>query len=407
MRPRDTRLNAFLPEEKVVAASPATGAADQPLALPVSALIAAVNATLDEPRFADVWVRGEVSGFRPASSGHWYFDLKDENAVLNVAMFAGSNRLMRFRPEDGMEVLVRGKVAVYSARSTLQIVAKDMRPVGAGALQVAFEQLKRRLAAEGLFDQSRKRSLPQYPRRVGVVTSLGAAALRDIIRVAVERNPGIQLLISPARVQGDGAASEIANAISRLNATDCEVMIVGRGGGSIEDLWAFNEEVVVRAIAASHMPVVSAVGHETDFTLSDLAADLRAATPSNAAEIIVPDADEIVANLDDADARMAGVLERLVPDLRQRLDDLASRSHEGVKRAILRERELLAVNVARLDALSPLATLARGFSVVKGADGKVVRSYTKAPAGAGITVHLADGSLDAKVTRSSKKEGSP
>lgn len=401
MPPRDTRLNAFLPEEKSV---PTTIVSDTPAALPVSALIAAVNATLDDPRFTDVWVRGEISGFKAAPSGHWYFDLKDENAVLNAAMFAGANRSMRFRPEDGMEVLVRGKVGVYSQRSTLQIVARDIRPVGAGALQVAFEQLKRRLAAEGLFDASRKKQLPQHPRRVGIVTSLNAAALRDVVRVATQRDPGIQLLISPARVQGEGAAAEIANAIGRLNATDCDVMIVGRGGGSIEDLWAFNEEVVVRAIAASRIPIVSAVGHETDFTLADLAADLRAATPSNAAEIIVADAEEILAGLDDADARMAGVLERLVPDLRQRVDDLATRSHDGVKRTLVRERERLALNGARLDALSPLATLARGFSVVKAADGKVVRSVAKAPVGSDIEVHVADGTLGARITKATRKE---
>jgi exodeoxyribonuclease VII large subunit len=395
---RNTRLNAFLPGEE--AEPPAVVEAPT---LSVSALVAVVNGTLEEPRFTDVRVRGEVSGLKVSSSGHWYFDLKDDGAVLNVAMFASDNRAVRFTLENGMELVARGRVAIYPARSALQLVARDLRPVGAGALQLAFDQLRRRLAAEGLFDAARKRRLPEHPQRVGIVTSLNAAALRDILRVATSRHPGVHLLVAPARVQGEGASLEIAAAIARLASTDCDVLIVGRGGGSAEDLWAFNEEPVVRAIVASRVPVVSAVGHESDVTLADLAADVRAATPSNAAELVVPDADELLAARDEREARLSAVVGRLVPELRQRVDDLDARGADATRRALAREREMLSVQAARLDALSPLATLARGFGVVR-RDGRVVKSVAKAPPGSDVEVTLADGTLDARVVASRKKE---
>ena len=410
---RELRLTSFGKEEAApvqvtplqvdpLPASPAKDGA--PPARTVTEVVAAVNrAVASDPSLASVWVRGEVSGFKRASSGHWYFDLKDGGALLNAAMFRGANARVRFEPHDGMEVLVRGKVAVYGARSTVQIVAEEMRPVGIGELALRFEQMRRRLEAEGLFDPRRKRPIPEHPRRVGIVTSLQAAALRDLVRVATERHPGIQLLVCNARVQGEGAAEEIARAIVRLNQdASCDVLIVGRGGGSVEDLWAFNEEAVVRAVAASRIPVVSAVGHETDVTLCDLAADLRAATPSNAAELVVPDAEAILDALDDHESRALAALDRLVPDLRQKVDELSERAGDAVRRSHEKECDLLSAHAARLQALSPLAVLARGFAVAR-KDGRILRSARDAPAGTPIEVVLPDGTLEATVDR--HKEG--
>ena len=393
---REPNLHAFTPPETAV---PVRAVPAEPDARSVSQVVAAVNAAIGaDASLANVWVRGEISGFKAAASGHWYFALKDEGAVLNAAMFRGANGRVKFRPEEGMEVLARGRVQVYADRSNLQIVLEELRPVGAGELALRFEQLKRKLEAEGLFAAARKRPLPPHPRVVGIVTSLQAAALRDMVRVATERHPGIRIVVAPARVQGDGAAEEIAAGIARLNArSDVDVLIVGRGGGSIEDLWAFNEEAVVRAVAGSRIPVVSAVGHETDFTLCDLAADRRAATPSNACEIVVPDADALLAQLDDADARMAAALDRLVPDLEQKVDAFEERAHDAMRRAVQLARERLSADAARLDALSPLAVLGRGYAVAR-KGGKAVRSVDDAAAQDDITLTLADGELDAKVT---------
>ncbi|HUR70173.1 MAG TPA: exodeoxyribonuclease VII large subunit [Candidatus Thermoplasmatota archaeon] len=379
---------------------------DGPPARTVSELILHVNGLMaGDPSLATAWVRGEISGFKPASSGHWYFDLKDDRGVLAAAMFRGSNARVKFQPQDGMEVLARGKVQVYGDRSKLQIVVDELRPVGAGELALRFEELKRKLAADGLFAQARKRPIPPFPRAVGIVTSLQAAALRDMVRVATARHPGVRLVVVPARVQGDGAAAEVAAGIARLNAqAQVDVIIVGRGGGSVEDLWAFNEEAVVRAVAGSAIPVVSAVGHETDFTLCDLAADLRAATPSNACELVVPDAAELQAKLYLGQARMAAALERLVPELRQRLDELERRSVDGVLRTLAKERELLAAHAARLDALSPLATLDRGYAVVRKGE-HTLRSAKALREGDELTLTMMDGDVDAKVTGTRTKPG--
>ena len=402
---REIRLTTFGAKEEPAPVQVNRSSAEGPPARSVTEVVAAVTRAISgDPSLADAWVRGEVSGFKRASSGHWYFDLKDGTALLNAAMFRGANQRVRFEPQDGMEVLVRGKVSVYAGRSAVQVVAEEIRPVGVGELALRFEQLKRRLEAEGLFDPRRKREIPPYPRRVGIVTSLQAAALRDIVRVATERHPGIQLLVCNARVQGEGAAQEIARAVARLNAdATCDVLIVGRGGGSVEDLWAFNEEAVVRAVAASAIPVVSAVGHESDVTLCDLAADLRAATPSNAAELVVPDAESILDALDDHESRALAALDRLVPDLRQRVDDLAERAGEAVKRGHAREKDLLAAQAARLHALSPLAVLARGYAVAR-RDGRVLRTVDDAPPGSRVEVVLKDGRLDATVDARQKEE---
>jgi exodeoxyribonuclease VII large subunit len=272
--------------------------------LTVSELTAQVRGAL-EGRFASVWVEGEISNFRQAASGHWYFTVRDDAAQLRATCFRGVNSRIRFRPSDGLLVRARGRLTVYEPRGEYEILVEALDPVGAGALRVAFEQLKERLAAEGLFDESLKRELPVLPRRVGVVTSPTGAALRDIIRTVERRTRTVSLLVAPTRVQGEGAGAEVARAIRSLNehhlravesgTTDeqLDVIIVGRGGGSSEDLWAFNEEEVARAIRASRVPVISAVGHETDFTIADFAADVRAATPTAAAEIVAEREDEI------------------------------------------------------------------------------------------------------------------
>jgi exodeoxyribonuclease VII large subunit len=272
--------------------------------LTVSELTMQVRGAI-ESRFASVWVEGEISNFKQAASGHWYFSVRDEGAQLRATCFRGVNCRIRFRPSDGLLVRVRGRMTVYEPRGEYELMVEALDPVGAGALRVAFEQLKERLAAEGLFDEALKRELPLLPRRIGVVTSPTGAAVRDIIRTIERRTRTVSVLLAPTRVQGEGAGREIAQAIQTLNAhhlrsleegrrEEClDVIIVGRGGGSTEDLWAFNEEEVARAIRASLLPVISAVGHETDFTISDFAADVRAATPTAAAEIVAEREDEI------------------------------------------------------------------------------------------------------------------
>jgi exodeoxyribonuclease VII large subunit len=285
-------------------------------ALSVTQLVRMVREAL-EARFDDCWVTGEISNARFAPSNHFYFTLKDANASIGVVMFASARRRLRFTPADGMKVVVRGRVNIYETRGTLQFYADEMEPRGVGALQVAFEQLKKRLSAEGLFDGARKRALPFLPRTIGIVTALGGAGLHDILRVLLERFPNLHVIIRPARVQGDGSAFEIAEAIDDLNRHGrAEVIIVGRGGGSLEDLWAFNEEVVARAIHRSRIPIVSAVGHEIDFTIADFAADKRAPTPTFAAQLVVPAKAELR-------GQVALLENRLHTAMRQALEDLA------------------------------------------------------------------------------------
>jgi exodeoxyribonuclease VII large subunit len=289
--------------------------------LSVSELTARIKILL-EGQFLELWIEGEISNFRRHSSGHWYFTLKDEGAMLRCASFRMQNRLIRFTPEDGLTVRAHGRLSLYEARGEYQLIVEYMEPVGIGALQLGFEQLKRRLAAEGLFDMERKRQLPLLPRCIGIVTSPTGAAVRDILRVIRRRNEAMNVLIAPARVQGEGAAREIARAIELLNEREeIDVIIVGRGGGSIEDLWCFNEEAVARAIFNSRAPVISAVGHETDFTIADFVADLRASTPSVAAEIVTTARDEI-------SARILGLKEDMTTTMRYRLLELRNRVQE-------------------------------------------------------------------------------
>lgn len=291
----------------------------------VAALTAALR-TLVESEFPEVWVEGELSGARIWNTGHLYFTLKDAQAQIKGVMFRTSLRLLKFKPEDGQRVVARGRLSVYDPRGEYQLICEFLEPQGLGALQLAHEQLRTRLAAEGLFEQARKRPLPALPRRIGIVTSRDGAALRDIIRVLRRRYPNAHLVIAPARVQGEGAAGEIARALRLIGRIDgVDVVIAGRGGGSIEDLWAFNEEIVARAIAACPVPVISAVGHETDVTIADFVADLRAPTPSAAAELVVGRKDEFVGRIDAVARRVHGAMRSRLQRLDGRLHQLAAR----------------------------------------------------------------------------------
>ena len=293
--------------------------------LSVSELSARLRGVIEEA-FAEVWVEGEISNGRAWNSGHFYFTLKDAGAQMKGVMFRSTLRYLKFKPEDGLHVVARGRISLYEPKGEYQLVCEHMEPVGFGPLQLAFEQLKKKLAAEGLFDEARKRPLPTLPRRIGIVTSIDGAALRDIVRVLRRRYPNAHLVIAPTRVQGEGAAADIARAIRLVaRVDDVDVVIVGRGGGSMEDLWAFNEEAVARAIAACPLPVISAVGHETDFTIADFAADLRAPTPSAAAELVVRKKDEFVAHIDRLEQRLGGAVHGRLRRYESRLNGLLAR----------------------------------------------------------------------------------
>jgi len=286
---------------------------------PVRDLVAQVR-ELIEQEYGDIWVEGEISNYRPAPSGHVYFTLKDADAQLPIVLFRRQAMLLRFRPEDGLHVLVRGRVSVYEQRGQMQLVAETMEPVGAGSLQLAFEQLKERLKAEGLFDADRKHTLPAFPRTVGIVTSPTGAVIRDFLNIVARRHSGLSVLIFPVSVQGDQAPAEIESAIAQLNASNLvDLIVIARGGGSLEDLAAFNSETVARAIAASNLPVVSAIGHETDFTIADFAADLRAPTPSAAAELITEAQHKIEEHLATQFNRLARAARFQLLRARQRL----------------------------------------------------------------------------------------
>jgi len=354
----------------------------------VSELTAELKALL-ENTFTGVWVEGEISNFKHHTSGHMYFTLKDDRGQLRAVMFRGSNRGLQFRPEDGLAVIVFGNVTIYEPRGEYQVYVEYMEPKGLGALQLAFEQLKTRLEAEGLFDPARKRPIPLLPKKIGLVTSPSGAAIRDILQIIHRRFANVQVLIFPVRVQGEGAAAEIVEGVECLNKRgDLDVLIVARGGGSIEDLWAFNEEVVARAIYASQTPVISAVGHETDFTIADFVADVRAPTPSAAAELVISRKAELSQRVDDLFSRLVSHMryraersgERLrslerhlrllsplerVKRQRERLRDGALALQSSMSHRLALWRGDLRTAAARLDSLSPLAILARGYSVCR------------------------------------------
>ncbi|HEX7286337.1 MAG TPA: exodeoxyribonuclease VII large subunit [Candidatus Angelobacter sp.] len=320
----------------------------------VGDLVSAVRTTV-ERGYTDVWVEGEISNFRPADSGHLYFTLKDGDSQLRIVMFRSQARLLRFKPENGMQIIARGRVTIYDARGELQLSAEFLEPVGAGALQLAFEQLKNRLAAEGLFEASRKKAIPQLPRRIGIVTSPRGAALQDMLNILARRHENLSILIYPAQVQGESASSEVAAGVRYFNRTkNVDVVVVARGGGSLEDLAAFNDEGLARVIAASHLPVISAVGHETDFTICDFVADLRAPTPSAAAELVVESKHQLAEHLAHLRQRLARATRYRLLMARTELTELAQHG------AFARIQDLLGRRQQRLDEL--IFRLAAGFS---------------------------------------------
>lgn len=383
----------------------------------VSALTAEVKAVLEDG-FSAIWVEGELSNFKHHTSGHMYFTLKDAEAQIRGVMFRGNNRLLKFTPKDGMAVLVFGTVTVYERRGEYQVNVEFMEPKGVGALQLAFEQLKARLEAEGLFDPARKRPLPRLPRKIGIITSPTGAVIRDMLTVIGRRFPGLAILIFPVQVQGETAAPEIAAALAHLGRRpDLDVLIVARGGGSLEDLWAFNEEIVARAIARSPIPVISAVGHETDVTIADFVADLRAPTPSAAAELVVAQRDELRQRVDEHLGRALAAVESLLAARRARVQMLAR--HLGVLSPVaqvrrqaerlqgLRQRllawwdlarmlrqERLKVLAGKLETLSPLSILARGYSICFSLpDRHIVKATADAAVGSEVAVRLHRGEL--------------
>jgi exodeoxyribonuclease VII large subunit len=276
-----------------------------------------------ESAFDNISVEGEISNFKSHISGHWYFNLKDENAVINCTMWRGLNSYVFFTPQDGMKVVVTGRITVYPPRGNYQIEVRSMKPAGEGELQAAFERLKQKLKAEGLFDEERKRSIPFFPNKIGIVTAIDGAAIRDMISVAERRYPLVEIIIVPTKVQGSGAAEDIVDSLNKLNKIkDLDVIIVARGGGSIEDLWAFNEEIVARAIYKSKIPVITGIGHEIDFTIADFVSDLRAPTPSVAMELATPDKQELKNAIEYAIVKMEESLTEIIEQYRQRIDDV-------------------------------------------------------------------------------------
>ncbi len=376
-----------------------------------------------EDQVGRVWVMGEVSNLHEAASGHVYFSLKDDRSQLKAALFRSAARRIPFEIEEGSEIVVYADVSIYAARGDLQLIVRHVEPRGMGALQLAFEQLRRRLEAEGLFDEERKRELPEFPRRVGVVTSATGAAIHDVIEVAGQRFPGTPLLISPTRVQGEGSEVEIVQALSRVTETagceDVDVILLVRGGGSLEDLMSFNSESVARAIVACPVPVVSGVGHEVDVTISDLAADVRVSTPSAAAAFVFPDRGVLAATLSRDWRRLEVSARGFLREARQRLGRerdalrvlaptarLASQRvrlqtamrglARGVRTGVERRRSALSLQAGRLESLSPLAVLARGYAMVqRQRDGLIVRRREEAPVGERLRIRVAEGEIEA------------
>lgn len=374
----------------------------------------------DNPLLQRIAVKGEVSNFRPNTSGHLYFTLKDEGGAIRCVMFRGAAQKLRFRLENGMKVIAVGSVSVFVRDGQYQLYLSSLTPDGIGDLYIAFEQLKQRLGSEGLFDESRKKPIPRFPRFIAVVTSPTGAAIRDMLRILKKRFPIARVLVVPVKVQGEGAAEEIAEAITYLNTKRyVDVIITGRGGGSLEDLWCFNEEVVARAIAASRIPVVSAVGHEPDVTISDYAADLRAATPSNGAELVTPDGEELRLWLDERQAMLFRTVSGRVDVLRKRLDGIAEKrvyaspvNYIDEKRMTLdylserfratgeklftTQTHRLENIAARMDAMSPLKVLGRGYAIAMD-DRGAVRSADALQVGQKLELRFAEGGAECVV----------
>ena len=375
----------------------------------------------EDPMLAQVAVRGEISNYKLYPSGHHYFTLKDEQSALKCVMFKGNAMSLRFRPASGMKVIALGRISVYPRDGQYQLYVSSMAMDGIGDLYAAFEALKKKLSQQGLFDSAKKKPIPKYPQTIGIVTSSAGAAVHDILRILRRRYPLCSVRLLPVRVQGAEAPEEIVSAIRYANAHDlADLLIVGRGGGSIEDLWAFNDERVAYAIYESHIPIISAVGHEPDVTIADYVADLRAATPSNGAELAVPDREALAQNLDAFSAAMTGALNRQLRLASQRLEGLAAspalRSPTGYldrrekDLGLLKEKLLAAqnrelskaqqkyvANVAKLDAMSPLKVLSRGYAMAQKETGELIRSVKQTTTGESIVVSLADGKLNASI----------
>ena len=394
--------------------------ADEPIG--VTALNESIKALLEEtPFLRRVYLRGEISNFTNHRTGHLYFSLKDEGGLIRAVMFRGNAQRLAFLPENGMKVLVRGSVSLFVRDGSYQIYVSEMEPDGVGALYLAFEKLKKKLAAEGLFDEARKRPLPKIPSRIGVITSPTGAAVRDIMNILGRRFPYAEVILYPALVQGADAPPQLIAGLSHFNAArSCDVIIIGRGGGSMEDLWAFNDEALARAIAASSIPVISAVGHETDFTIADFVADRRAPTPSAAAELAVPDTAELIRKFNNITTHTELLLSRRIERARATGADLAGRRPLTDPESLLSERRMLvsylgdrigglaenallslrarfAEQASKLEAMSPLAILNRGYAVALNTEGAAVRSVAELSSGDTLRVRLSDGVAETRV----------
>ena len=382
-----------------------------------------IRAQMDaDPLLGNLAIRGEISNYKMYPSGHHYFTLKDEGGALRCVLFKGNAVRLRFRPENGMKVIAMGKISVFPRDGAYQLYCTALSLDGVGDLHVAFEQLKAKLAAQGLFDPAHKKPIPKYPQTIGIVTSSAGAAVHDMLRILRKRYPLCKVLLLPVRVQGVEAPPEIAGAIRYANHFClADLLIVGRGGGSIEDLWAFNDERVAYAIYESQIPIISAVGHEPDVTIADYVADLRAATPSNGAELAVPDQDALRQTLDAMSGAMASSLNRQVKAARQHLHVLSAspalqsptgyldqkrKNVEMLKNRLVsaqiqgtdRKKRRYIEMAAKLDAMSPLKVLTRGYAMAQTESGDVLKSVTQVQPGDTITVHLSDGRIDAAVT---------
>jgi exodeoxyribonuclease VII large subunit len=366
-----------------------------------------------EPGLSDVWVQGEISNYRPAASGHAYFSLKDQNACIAAAAFGWGARKKKFDLKDGLQVLCHGKISVYPPRGSYQITVDQIEPHGAGALQIAFEQLKAKLAAEGLFETSRKRKLPAFPTRIAVVTSPSGAAIQDMLNILGRRAPHVRVTVIPAIVQGDGAPAQIIRGLEAANRHKLgDLVVLARGGGSIEDLWCFNDENLARAIASSALPVVSAVGHEIDFTISDFVSDLRAPTPSAAAEIVTGQWVDAVGKVRESKIRLVQAIQRDLANRRtllshiaarvvsprdrlreqaQRCDELSLRLERAFGVRLEKRRAILEQLMGKLDALSPLRVLERGYSIAQDLHGTIIRSAAKIQEGEELKLKFTDG----------------
>ncbi len=374
------------------------------------------------PVFSDIWIKGEISNYKKHYSGHHYLTLKDDAGVLKAVMFKSNAYSLKFLPSDGMKVMAHGRVSVYEPSGAYQLYIDEMIPDGVGDLYVAYEKLKKKLEEEGLFDPEHKKPLPEYPKTVGVVTASTGAAIRDIINVITRRYPYAEIVLYPAQVQGKGAAESICEGIGYFNAAQaCDVLIVGRGGGSIEDLWAFNEEIVAYAIYNSEIPIISAVGHEIDFTIADFVADFRAPTPSAGAEIAVPSQEELFSHIKDLEYTLISLIKNSITNKRlrlkalkllspkeviennyMRLDILSKRLENRINIILKDKKEMFSMELVRLDAISPLKVMQRGFALPVNENGNIIKSVKVLDKTDEFELKLADGARKCSVIKGEK-----